>query len=416
MLDLRFVLDNLDAVRENCKNRRVTIDFDRLVTLARRRSEVMQELEAIRRQRNELQKGAKGRGADAAAAEAGRRLKDEEARQAALLKQVEADLAVIHPQIPNMTHRDAPVGGGEEQNRELRKWGTPRTFEFAPLDHVQLGERLRLIDFASGQKATGSKFYYLTNEAVFVELALIEYALRKLVNEGFQPAITPDLAKMDVLLATGFNPRGDESNIYCVEGTDLGLIATAEITLGGMYQETTLPEAELPLLMAGVEPFASGARQARTAARRRGWIACTSSARSRCSAFCAPEQSDDLLQRLVRIEEEIYQGLGLAYRVVECCTGDLGGAAYRKYDIEAWMPGRSEHGSYGEVTSASNCSDYQARRLGARCKGQKTRLMHTLNGTAVACSRAMVAILENNQQRDGSVVIPRCCSGTPGSR
>src|SRR5262249_47787047 len=171
-------------------------------------------------------KGAKARGPDPAAAEEGRRLKAAESELSASLKVVEERLREIQAQIPNMTHPDAPIGDSDEDNREGRKWGEPRKFDFPPLDHLQLGEKLRLIDFDSGNKATGAKFYYLTNEAVFLELALIQYALAKLVKEGFTPAITPDLAKLDILAATGFNPRGQESNIYCVEGAELGLIAT----------------------------------------------------------------------------------------------------------------------------------------------------------------------------------------------
>jgi seryl-tRNA synthetase len=405
LLDLHFITENLDTVRANCESRRVRVDLDKLAALARERSELMQQLDGVRRTRNELNKGAKG-GPDPAAAEEGRRLKTAESEMSAKLKTLEDSLREIQVQVPNMTHPDAPVGASDEDNRELRKWGEPRKFDFQPLDHVQLGERLRLIDFDSGNKATGAKFYYLTNEAVFLELALIQYALQKLVKEGFTPAITPDLAKLDILAATGFNPRGQESNIYCVEGAELGLIATAEITLGGMYFDTSTPESKLPILLAGLSHCFR--REAGTYGRAsKGLYRVHQFTKVEMFAFCAPEQSDALLERLVRIEEEIYQGLGLAYRVVECCTGDLGGAAYRKYDVEAWMPGRSEKGSYGEVTSASNCSDYQARRLGARCKGEKkTRLTHTLNGTAIACSRAMVAILENYQEKDGSVPVP----------
>src|SRR5215470_14952169 len=176
LLDLHYITENLDAVRANCESRRVRVDLDQLVALARERSELMQQLDGIRRARNELNKGAKGRGPDPAAAEEGRRLKTAESEMSAKLKTLEDSLREIQAQVPNMTHPDAPVGASDEDNRELRKWGEPRRFDFAPLDHVQLGERLKLIDFDSGNKATGAKFYYLTNEAVFLELALIQYA------------------------------------------------------------------------------------------------------------------------------------------------------------------------------------------------------------------------------------------------
>jgi len=218
VLDLHFIIENLDAVRTNCERRHVRIDLERLATLAGERSEVMQQLENVRRTRNEMNKGAKARGPDPAAAEEGRRLKTAESEMSAKLKTIEDSLREIQVQVPNMTHPEAPVGNSDEDNRELRKWGEPRKFDFTPLDHVQLGERLKLIDFESGNKATGPKFYYLTNEAVFLELALIQYALGKLVREGFTPAITPDLAKLDILSATGFNPRGQESTSTASRG------------------------------------------------------------------------------------------------------------------------------------------------------------------------------------------------------
>jgi seryl-tRNA synthetase len=236
----------------------------------------------------------------------------------------------------------------------------------------------------------------------------VQYALSTLIAEGYTPIITPDLARVEVLEGIGFIPRGPEAQIYAVENTDLCLIATAEITLGGMHKDRTFDELQLPIKYVGLSHCfrtEAGAPGRDT----RGLYRVHQFTKVEMFAFTTPDQSEDLHRELLAIEEKVFQGLGLPYQVIDTCTGDLGGPAYRKYDLEAWMPGRGEKGEYGEVTSTSNCTDYQARRLNIRYKipGQKgTRFVHTLNGTAVACTRAILAILENYQQADGSVVVP----------
>jgi seryl-tRNA synthetase len=317
-------------------------------------------------------------------------------------------LRAVLARIPNMSHPDAPVGTTAEDNKVINQWGQPRSFDFPARDHVALAEALDLVDFEAGASVAGQKFYFLKNEAVLLELALIQYALGTLIREGYTPIITPDVARVEVLEGIGFIPRGPEAQIYAIENTDLCLIATAEITLGGMHRDSVLDEARLPLKYVGLshcfrtEAGAPGRDQ-------RGLYRVHQFTKVEMFAFCTPEQSEALHQELLRIEEQVFQGLGLPYHVIDTCTGDLGGPAYRKYDLEAWMPGRGQKGEYGEVTSTSNCTDYQARRLNIRSKaaGQKgTRLVHTLNGTAVAVTRAILAILENYQQADGSVVVP----------
>jgi seryl-tRNA synthetase len=236
----------------------------------------------------------------------------------------------------------------------------------------------------------------------------VQYAFSKLLGHGYVPIITPDVARVDVLEGIGFIPRGPETQIYSLENTDLCLIATAEITLGGMCRDEILDEAKLPLKYVGLSHCfrtEAGAPGRDT----RGLYRVHQFTKVEMFVFCTPEQSEAAHLELLAIEEEIFQGLGLPYHVIDTCTGDLGGPAYRKYDLEAWMPGRGQGGEFGEVTSTSNCTDFQARRLNVRYKSPKhkgTRFVHTLNGTAVAVSRALVAILENNQQADGSVVIP----------
>jgi seryl-tRNA synthetase len=324
------------------------------------------------------------------------------------LAAVEKELHDEQSKIPNLTHPDSPIGPEESDSKELRRVGEIPKFDFKPLDHLAIGESLGLLDFDSGTKVAGVGFYFLKNEAVLLELALARFALETLRNEGFTLHETPDMAKMAVLEGCGFNPRGEESQIYRIEGQDLGLIATAEITLGGMLMDQILPAEKLPMKAGGISHcFRLEAGAAGRAGR--GLYRVHQFTKVEMFAFTRPEDSDAMHLDLLRIEESIYQRLGIPYRVLDICTGDLGGPAYRKFDLEAWMPGRGEGGEWGEITSTSNCTDYQARRLGIRFRrgqGAKPELIHTLNGTAIAMSRTPVAILENFQQADGSVVIP----------
>lgn len=411
MLDVNFVRENLDQVKANCKNRNVTADVDQVITLDDERRQLIQQAQNLQQRANEVSKST-GKEKDKEKKQEliaeGKALRQQVNDLQGQQKEVEAKLNAALSIIPNVTHPDAPVGTTDEDNRVVNTWGDVPKFDFEIKDHVALGEALDLVDFDAGSAVVGQKFYYLKNEAALLEIALVQYAMTKLVNEGFTPIITPDLAREEVLEGIGFIPRGPETQIYSIENTDLCLIATAEITLGGMHRDKILNEKELPQKYVGLshcfrtEAGAPG-RDARGLYRVHQFT------KVEMFMFCTPEQSDELHADLLRIEEEIFQGLNLPYHVIDTCTGDLGGPAYRKYDIEAWMPGRGDGGEYGEVTSTSNCTDYQARRLKIRYRpdGQKgTRFAHTLNGTAVAVSRALVAILENNQQADGSVIIP----------
>ncbi len=341
----------------------------------------------------------------------GKRLREEAAGGEKQLKEIQEQLHAALLTIPNMTHPDAPVGTTAEDNKIIHRWGEPRKFDFAAKDHVALAEALQLVDFEAGAAVAGQKFYYLKNEAVLLELALVQYAMRTLIGEGYTPIITPDVARVEVLEGIGFIPRDpdpEKRQIYSLSDTDLCLIATAEITLGGMHRDHIFDELDLPKKYVGLSHCfrtEAGAPGRDT----RGLYRVHQFTKVEMFVFCTPDQSEPHHRELLEIEEKIFQGLGLPYHVIDTCTGDLGGPAYRKYDLEAWMPGRGESGEYGEVTSTSNCTDYQARRLNIRYKTHKqkgTRFVHTLNGTAVAVTRALLAILENNQQSDGSVIVP----------
>ncbi|MGB2966769.1 MAG: serine--tRNA ligase [Phycisphaerae bacterium] len=410
MLDLETIRTRTDEVRRNTADRNVQADIDKVLALADQRSALIQEADALRNRRNEVsQRTSKASEPERTALiEEGKRLKAQIAEKEQALAAVEEDLRAEQGRIPNLTHPDAPVGKDESANRELKRWGAPPQFPFKPRDHVAIAEEMDLVDFEAGTKVTGANFFFLKNEAVLLELALCRFALDILREEGFTLHTTPDLARLRVLEGTGFNPRGEETQIYRIEGQDLGLIATAEITLGGLLMDDILPAERLPILAAGlshcfrVEAGAYGRAS-------RGLYRVHQFTKVEMFAFTRPEESDRMHDRFLAIEERIYQALGIPYRVVDIATGDLGGPAYRKFDLEAWMPGRGEGGEWGEITSTSNCTDYQARRLGIRYRpgpGKKPELVHTLNGTAIATSRTLIAVLENYQQADGSVRVP----------
>ena len=409
MLDYKFIKDNLEAVKENIKNRNMNADADKVVELYDKRTALVTKQQDLQQQRNENAKSMKQKLDDAKRQElilAGKKIKEDIAEVEKELAQVEIDLDAAARQIQNMIHPDAPNGKLDTENLEVKKVGTPRKFDFEPKDHVQLAEELDLLDFDRGTKVSGPKFYYLKNEAVFLEQALIQYALNILRKHGFELFITPDIAREEILKGIGFNPRGNESNVYSIEDEGTCLVATAEITLGGYHSGEILDKAKLPLMYGGLSHCFR--REAGAAGQfSKGLYRVHQFDKVEMFVYSTPEQSDELHHKLREIEEEIFTGLGLPFHVVDTCSGDLGAPAYRKWDLEAWMPGRNG-GEYGEVTSTSNCTDYQARRLNIKYKDDdgKNKYVHTLNGTAIAVGRAMLAILENYQNEDGSVTIP----------
>jgi seryl-tRNA synthetase len=414
MLDAAFIREHLDEVKANCRNRNVSADPDAVVRFDDERKRIEQQVQTLQQRQNEIQKITAKEKDPARKQELiaeGKTLREQVAGLEKQRDQVKADLHAVLVTIPNMTHPDAPVGTTGDDNKVISAWGEPTRFDFPSRDHVALSEALDLVDFEAGADVAGQKFYYLKNEAALLEIALVQYAMQTLVREGYTPVITPDVARVEVLEGIGFIPRDPDPNkrqIYSIADSDLCLIATAEITLGGMHRNKIFDELDLPKKYVGLSHCfrtEAGAPGRDT----KGLYRVHQFTKIEMFAFCTPDQSEAIHLELLRIEEKIFKGLGLPYHVIDTCTGDLGGPAYRKYDLEAWMPGRGDKGEYGEVTSTSNCTDFQARRLGIRYKtpGQKgTRFVHTLNGTAVAVTRAILAILENYQQADGSVVIP----------
>jgi len=409
MVDLKQVKENVEQVKENIRNRFMDVDVDRVIALYDERIEMLKTIEETRQHRNENAKKMKAKldpEQRQTLVQEGKLLKEKIAGLEEQFKAVDTQLQELAKLIPNSSHPDAPVGKEEKDNLEIKRWGSPTEFDFQPKDHIELGTLLDLMDFETAAKVSGPKFYYLRNEAVILEFALVRYALDVLRKKGFTITITPDIAKEEVVEGIGFNPRGAESNIYTLEDTGTCLVGTAEITLGGYYSDSILSPDSLPIRMGGVSHCFR--REAGAAGQfSKGLYRVHQFTKVEMFVYAHPDASEAVHEELLAIEEEIFQGLGIPYRVVDTCTGDLGAPAYRKFDLEAWMPGRGDNGEWGEVTSTSNCTDYQSRRLGVRFKEDgKNRYVHMLNGTAIAVSRAIIAILENNQQADGSVRMP----------
>ena len=410
MIDVKELKTRYDEIAKNIKDRYMNVDLDKIVKDQEERAALLLEVENLRSKRNETAQKMKQK-------------LDNETRQLYIqegkeikeaLAEKEARLTVLDEQfkkevmtIPNYASPEAPIGKEDKDSLAIKFYGEPTRFSFKAKDHVQLGEELDILDFDKGAKVSGQKFYYIKNKAVILQMALERYAMDIVVKHGFTPFITPDVAKEEILNGIGFNPRGAESNIYTIEGTDTCLVGTAEITLGGYYKDTILNKEDLPIKMTGLSHCfrreAGGAGQ-----YSKGLDRVHQFSKLEMFIYCLPEESESFHKEILSIEEEIFQGLGLPYRIVDTATGDLGAPAYRKFDIEAWMPGRGDEGEYGEVTSTSNCTDYQARSLNIRYRDDdgKIKFVHMLNGTAVALSRAMVAVIENYQNEDGSITIP----------
>ncbi len=410
MLDARSLSERRDEVAESCRRRQVPGDVDRAVELNTEVASKQTELNEANRRRNEHQQAGKQKLSDADREvhnSEGRALKEAVSRIEADLQSLRGALDEALLVLPNFLHPDVP-DGGEHDARELRTSGTPPKFDFEAKDHLAITEALDLVDFEAGARVAGQKWYYLKNEAVLLELALQRYSMDVVLEAGFTPYTTPDLARPEILAGLGFNPRGEETQIYSIENANLCLVGTAEITLGGIYADRVLTEADLPIRMAGIShcfrtEAGSAGRESKGLYRVHQF--------TKTEMFCItrPEDSAAMHEELVAIEERIFDGLEIPYRVVDIAAADLGAPAYRKYDLEAWMPGRGKGGSWGEITSTSNCTDYQARRLKVRFKRQgskKTEFVHMLNGTAISNARAILALLENHQQADGSVRIP----------
>jgi len=410
VLDPRSLSSRRAEIEESCRRRGAAVDLSAAIAAQERVAALQTSLGELGRRRNEHQASGKRKlsSEEREVHQAlGRRLKEEVAGLEKELAAAEAELEARLLGIPNLVHPEAPAGG-EADFRELRRVGDPPRFAFPPQDHLAIGERLGLFDLEAGARVAGQKFVFLAREAVLLDLALQRFALDVATRAGFTPYATPDVARRAVVDGLAFSPRGEETQIYSLAGTDLDLIGTAEITLGGYHADRILDEAQLPVRMVGLSHCFR--TEAGSAGREsKGLYRVHQFTKVEFFTLVKPEDSEAMHAELLALEEEIFQRLEIPYRVIELAAGDLGAPAFRKFDLEAWMPGRGEAGGWGEVTSTSNCTDYQARRLKIRFRranAKRNELVHTLNGTAVATSRALIALLENHQRADGSIEIP----------
>ena len=397
MLDIQFIRENTDKVKKGVSDKQFDPKLvDRVLDVDGKRRKLIVEVEELRAKRNKVSEEKN--------IEEGKKIKEELKAKEPQLTKIEEEYNEIINQIPNLPLDATPIGKSEKDNVEVRKWGEPKKFDFTPKDHLELGKSLGILDFEAGAKVAGSQFYFWYREGAALELALVQYAMELLSKEGFIPVITPDLAKSRYYLGTGYMPKGNEAQTYEIKDEDLGLIATAEVTLAGKHADEIINAGELPLKYVG---YSHCFRQEAGAYGKysKGLYRVHQFTKAEMFIYCRPEESEKYHEFILEMEEKIYQSLGIAYRVVEMCTGDLGAMAARKFDLEAWMPTRGE---YGEVTSTSNCTDYQARNLNIKFKDKsgENKHVHMLNGTAIATSRTPLAILENYQEKDGSVVIP----------
>ena len=407
MLDLKFIRENAELIKKNCADRLANVDVDLLIKLDASKREAETKLDGLRAERNKSSKVKPTPEVIAAMKEIGESIKGLEEELVGL------DLGIkeLLMAVPNLTHPEVVVSKNEDDNPILEKFKEPTVFNFTPKDHVELAESLDLVDFDRATKVSGAKFYYLKNELALLEFALIQYALGIALKHGFTPFVTPDIAKREVLEGLGYSPRGESTQIYNIENTDMSLIGTAEITLGGLHSDEFLSPAELPKRYVGVSHCYR--TEAGSYSRfSKGIFRVHQFTKIEMFAYAMPTDSEKIHKEILEIEKEIFSGLEIPFQVIDHCTADLGAPSYRTYDLEAWMPGKpsasGEMGAYCEITSTSNCTDFQSRGLNIKYKdadGNKG-FVHTLNGTAIAITRAMIAILENYQQADGSVLIP----------
>ncbi|MBQ1373556.1 serine--tRNA ligase [Candidatus Saccharibacteria bacterium] len=401
MLDVKFIRENKELVEKSAKEKGYAVDISELIALDDTRKAELVKVEELRKKRNEIAAKMKGGKPDAAQIEAGKAVKAELAEREEVLAQAETKLKAAIALVPNIILSDVPLGD-EDCSVEVRKWGEPHE---TGVDHLDYAVSRDWVDFERGAKVAGAKFYYLKNELALLENALLQYALKKVLEHGFTFVTVPDMVSSRVLEGCGFNPRtSDQSDEYFIEGEDLAMIATAEMPLTGYHMDEIIDEDKLPLLYSGYS--ACFRKEAGTYGKyTRGLFRVHQFNKLEMYVFCLPEQSEEIHEKILAVEEEIWQELGIPYHVINIAAGDLGAPAAKKYDIEYWSPVNKK---YQEITSCSNCTDFQARAVNARVrrKDGTVECMHTLNGTAVSLARAMVAMIENYAKEGGKMYIP----------
>lgn len=401
MLDVKFIRENLELVEKSAREKGYQVKVSEVVELDDARKEMLSEIEELRRERNGIAAKMKGGKPEAELIEAGKAVKVELSEKEKKLAEVEEKLTAMLKSVPNVIFDDVPLGG-EECSVEVKTWGEHHE---TGVDHLDFATQRDWVDFERGAKVAGAKFYYLKGEMALLENALLQYGLSVVLKHGFTFMTVPDMVSSRVLEGCGFNPRtSDQSDEYYIEGEDLALIATAEMSLTGYHMDEIIDEDKLPLFYAGYSPCfrkEAGAYGKYT----RGLFRVHQFNKLEMYAFCLPEQSKDIHEKILAIEEEIWQGLGIPYHVINIAAGDLGAPAAKKYDMEYWSPVNQK---YQEITSCSNCTDFQARAVNCRVrrKDGSIQFVHTLNGTAIPLARALVVLIENYATADGKFKVP----------
>ncbi|KAL1310108.1 hypothetical protein AAHE18_17G223800 [Arachis hypogaea] len=418
-IDFKWIKDNKEAVAANIRNRNSDADLELVLQLYDHFFNLQKEVERVRGERNAVANKMKGKMEQSERQrliEEGKNLKEGLIALEEDLLKLNDKLQLEAQRIPNMTHPNVPIGG-EDSSMTRKLVGSAPEFSFPVKDHLELGKELCLFDFDTAAEVSGSKFYYLKNDAVLLEMALVNWTLSEVMKKGFTPLTTPELVRSSVVEKCGFQPRGKNTQVYSIEDSDQCLIGTAEIPVGGLHMDSILAETLLPLkYVAFSHCFRTEAGAAGSATR--GLYRVHQFSKVEMFIFCRPEESEHYHEELIKIEEDMFSSLGLHFKTLDMASEDLGAPAYRKFDVEAWMPGLER---FGEISSASNCTDYQSRRLGIRYrpseapvaspKKSKSNLappqfVHTLNATACAVPRMIICLLENYQQEDGSIHIP----------
>ncbi len=412
MIDIRLVREDPDLVAQNAKNKGYDIDVNKLVALDDERRTLQQQVDELREKRNQNAAKMKSGGKpDQATIDEGKQIKIELAEREGYLSETDKKFSELLGQLPNLTFDDVPIGG-EEDSVEVKQWGEQKT---GAVDHLDFALKRDWVDFERGAKVAGAKFYYLKGDLALLENAITQYALSVLLDKGFTYMTVPHMVNSRTATGTGFAPRtSDQSDEYYIEGEDLSLIATAEMPLTGYHADEIIDEADLPLFYAGYSP--SYRKEAGTYGKHtRGLFRVHQFNKLEMYAFTTPEQSREVHEKLLAIEEEIWQAIGIPYHVINIASGDLGAPAAKKYDIEYWSPVDE---MYRELTSCSNCTDFQARNLNIRVrrKDGTVEVLHTLNGTAVSLARSLVAIIEHYQQSDGKLIVPEVLRPHLGGR
>ena len=400
MIDPQLLKTNIEAIEENLRKRDLDIDLDELKLLDESRRALKFESEKLRAEQKKLGKeiASASEKEKVILLEKAEKISDKVKSLSEETQQKDEEFFDAWIKIPNIVNSSSPVGKTDEDNKEIKKVGEPKSIK-NPMTHLEIGENLGLIDVERASKISGSRFSYLFGDLVKIQFNLVSYTLNKLSEKGFNPTIPPVLVRENALFGTGFFPD-DSDQVYEVQNDDLFLVGTSEVSLAALHTDEIIDMNNLPLRYAGYSTCFR--REAGTYGKdTSGIFRVHQFDKVEMFSFCDPEKSNEEHEQILAIEEEILKDLEIPYRVVDVCTGDLGASAAKKYDIEAWIPSQKK---YREVTSCSNTTDFQARRLNMRTKNENgNTILHTLNGTALAVGRILIALLENNQQSDGSV-------------